>query len=280
MNDLQLFGLIRGVLLPAAACGGIYLIARLLPGVMRITLRSTGVAVAVAMAFVLLLGIPQWPWFGSPSGVLAAAALVSFSPLLEQSMGRQIWTARLALLAAIAFCVLHPFFIAQWSLADSGKMLLIILSVAGSIWMTVERGSEQMAPVTTIACYIVMAVGAAVTFALEGSASLAQLAGALAAGLGAAFVLGLSPYLQAGRTEINSAVIPLLMALWLAHGFYVDTDWISNAVMLAPLAVFVLRSFVVSKSMSPLKEALFSAGLAAIPVAWFLFQKYQVVLRQ
>jgi hypothetical protein len=93
--------------------------------------------------------------------------------------------------------------------------------------------------------------------------------------VGVALVLSLFQFLRAGRTELNAAIIPILMALWLAHGFFVDINWMEHGWLLVPLAVFIYRSYVATTPTSPLKDAIISGLLAAIPVAWGIYNAFQ-----
>jgi hypothetical protein len=275
VSELQLHGLIRGVLLPGAVAGILYVLARFVPGRLRDTFRTTAIAAAVFLAYVLLIGAPSWPLGGSPSGILVAVFLASLWPIFESMVGRRIWLARYLMLAMIAIVVLKPFLTMTWPMAQGAQILLTVTLLALAVWTMVERGAEQMYPAGTLAVLLMMCVGSAVSFGLGGSASLAQIAGALAVAIGVALLLSLLSFLKPGRTELNAAVLPILMALWLCHGFFVEINWMSQAWVLAPLAVFIYRSYIATVPATPFKDALISGLIAAIPVAWGVYSAIQ-----
>ncbi len=275
MSDIQLFGLIRGVVLPALVSGAIYLIARFTPGVFRQTLRSAGVSAGVFLAFILLLGPPSWPWAGSPLGILAACVFASMWPLVENLAGRRIWFTRYIGLALVSVVVLKPFIFLNWTTLQAAQVVIAIASVGAIVWLVLDRASENMHTAGTLASYVVMATGLAITMAMEGSASLGQMGGALCAALGAPLVLALFGFVRPGRSELNGAFLIIFLSLALAHGFYADTNWYWNLWLVSPLIYLMARSFTAAMPSSPIKDALLSAVISAIPVGYALFTTYR-----
>jgi hypothetical protein len=274
VSDVQLYGLIRGVLLPSLVAAVLYVLARFVPGRLGMALRAGSVAGAVLLAYILLIGMPAWPVGGSPSGIIAASALAAVWPLLEGAVARRVWMARFLMLAVIAIVVLKPL-LASWATLDSVRYLLYATFVGIIAWAVIERGSEQMYPSSTLAVLLVMCAGSAAAIAMGGSLSLGQLAGALAAAVGVAMVLALMQFLRPGFTEMNGAVVALLFAIWLAFGFYTDMNWEKQAPLLAPLAIFVIRSMIGRLGQNKIKDAVWSVLFALIPVAWALYRNYQ-----
>jgi len=275
VSDLQVFGLIRGVVLPALVVGAIYLIARFTPGAFRQTLRSAGVAGGVMLAYILLIGPPTWPWVGSPSGVVIACLAGSVWPMIEGGLGRRIWIGRFIGLAIVTVVLLKPFMFTIWSGVSSAQVLLSVLSVGTFFWMILDRASVRMHTAGLLATLIVMAAGAAATFAMEGSASIGQLSGALGAALGAACILSLFAFLRPGRSELNGVFLLVFVALVLAHGFFAETDWYGNLWIVAPVVYLLARGLIKKMPTTAFKDVLVSSAISLVPVAFALIKSYQ-----
>lgn len=275
VSEVVFYILIRGVILPAAVCGLIYVIARFTPELFRQALRSAGLAAAVAVAFVLLIGLPAGKWTGSPWGVFPALLVAAAWPLLERQAGRRIWFARYLLLSVVAVLILQPFLMATWNSMESARMIIAAATLSAFAWAVIERGSEQMHPAGSLAALTVMAGGSGAVISMEGSATLGHVAGALAAGTGIAMVLSLVGFLRPGRTEMLGAFVVALTATWIAHGFFVDTDWFGNLILLAPLAIFLARAITTKIPDKAIKDAVFCGMVAALPVGYAVFKSFQ-----
>lgn len=275
MSEVGLYLVIRGVLLPAVICGAIYLIARFTPESFRTALRSAGVAAGVGVAYVLLIGWPELPWMGSPRGIFAAVMAASVWPLVEAQTRRRIWLARYLIFSSIAVLILWPFLLSTWNVIQSAQMIIAAATLGVFAWAVIERGSARMHAAGTLAVFAVMAGGSAAIMAMDGSASIGHVAGALAAALGAAMALSLIGFVRPGRTELNATFLLLLGALWIGHGFFVETDWLWNLWILSPVALFMARAMTNKLPDKPVKDAAFCGIVALIPVGFALVKSFQ-----
>lgn len=272
MNEFQLHGLIRGVLVPGGVAGVIYLLARFVPSSMRQSFRAAGLVAGLAVSYLLLLGMPHWPVTGSPNGLWSALLLVAVWSTFEQYVDRRIWFKRYLGVVLVAICVLRPLVIGLWDTPTSAQTIAIISAVATLIWFVVERAADRMKPAAAPLAMIVIATGAAAMMFFEGSASLAQLTGAWCATMGAVAVLSLWPLMNPGR-EYQTYALLTGVALWVGHAYFVDTlfeNWMWIALGFSWL---VLRAFV--RWQLPLKrDLLFTFLFTALPIGIGVFRAY------
>ena len=274
MSDFQLHALLRGILIPGAVSGLAYLLARLTPVSLRGAVRGVGLAAGVALSYILLLGLPEWPWSGSPKGVITALFIGSIWSASEVVVSRRQWFRRLVVTAVVTFICLRPLVGVAWLQPSSLQIILSVASLATIAWMMVDRGSEQMQPPAVLVSLMVMAAGSAGYMGLTGSASLAQVSGALAAGLGVTAFLSLFKSMKAQR-ELNAVAILALLGLWCTHAFYVEVSWQDPLWLLIPFFWFVVRDLIGWSGSTAIKDVMVTGLVSTLPTAWGLWQVYQ-----
>lgn len=110
---------------------------------------------------------------------------------------------------------------------------------------------------------------------LTGSASLGQVTGALAAGLGAVTLLALFEGLRP-RPEFVEVSVLALIALWACHYFYVDVNPLSALWLLGPIVWCMVREMINWSSATPFKDAVVTVLVSAPAGLWGLYLLYKV----
>lgn len=272
MNEFQLHGLLRGVLVPGFVSGVIYLAARLAPLSLRESLRNGGALAGFVASYILLVGLPHWPLTGSPNGLWSAIVIVAIWPTLEQFIDRRVWFKRYLAIAIVSLAILRPLVDGLWSLSDTTTHIVFIAAGATLVWYLLERGLERMRPAAVTGSCVVLGAGAAAMMFFEGSALLAQMTGAWCAILGAVTFLSLWQWLKPSRELLPFTVI-LGSGLVTAHVFYVNSSWNNWLWICLPLLWFVGRGMV-KNSWSAKKDLAFSVLIMALPVAIGVFRAF------
>lgn len=265
MNEFQLHGLIRGVLVPGALTGIIFLLSRLLPLSLRETVRSGGALAAFACSYVLLVGLPHWPLTGSPNGIWTAIVLVALWTTLEQFVDRRVWFKRYLGIAVISVAILRPLISSAWSMPETATEITLIGAIATVLWFVVERAFERMHSSAVTGGAVVLGVGAAGIMFIEGSALMAQMTGVWCAILGTVTVLGLWSALKASR-ELLTFMVMMAVALVVAHIYFVEAS-IANWLWIAiSFSWFVIRGFI-KRPLSAPKDLALTVLVMALPIA-------------
>lgn len=264
----------KGVLWPAAVCGGLFLISAMLPQFLRHVVRSSSLGFAVSLTFLFLVGVPVWPWLGAPAGLLLVTLLVPLFTIFDLTTDTRRGLARLFSTWLVMLIILWPLVRGLWTNAQIVQLFLVLgLGVVFVLWAT-DIASEQMKPAAVSSVLMVSAAGAAGFFALDGSASLSQLSGALAAGFGIVVALSFFNIFKPGY-EFNLAGILFLLSLGLAHFCYSDTAWQTNWWVATPLAMFMFRSVVPLIFQQAINDVIFSVVFSAAPICWFLWNLFK-----
>jgi hypothetical protein len=216
-SELILGQLLYGVLIPALVAGTVLVLARALPW-QGSGARAGGGALACGAAFAAghigMLGPPSWPPAGAMATLLwvalGAAVLGGLEGFLPPPERRVL---RLLASAALPF-VLLPGPLASWSLMEGAANAAALTAVTVALWSHLGAISARQAaaPFFLLACAVSAATSAVALS--SGSALIAQLAGVLAAALGAAFALGcLRPRARADRGAAAVTAV-VLAGLW------------------------------------------------------------------
>ncbi|HKE01255.1 MAG TPA: hypothetical protein VKE69_09615, partial [Planctomycetota bacterium] len=209
--------LLFGVALPAAVAG----VALLVAGVTRLRfLAAAAVALAFAAAFVEIVGRPSFPpkesthWLPWVAAAAVAAALLEPSPLLGKAV------------RAIACVAVPVVFLSRLpgSWTEPTRVVWAAALVGGTavVWLSLDGLARAAAPSAMLAATWIVAAASAVAIGLSGSAVLGQLAGAVAAALGAALVLCVWKPASAVAPGVVPAVALLLPALWICGRFFAE----------------------------------------------------------
>jgi len=234
-----------GVVAPSVAAAALILLLRRPWGAANAAPWVAGLALAVAygVAFALILGWPSLPpvdmthatpWLAIP------AVGVAILPLCA-AKGRTLATAALGLLNAAM--LLGP--LAGRSF-DAPQLVLHALLIAASfaaLQTGLERATAKLDPRAGALAALTLVSGAAAATLLSDIASLAQVTGGLAAGIGALFALGLWRPELARVTQAAPVVATIVgSTLWggvlYANGRYEVTLLLA----VTPLVLWALRS--------------------------------------
>ena len=206
---------------------------------------AVGVAVALAygVGHIALLGPPPWPpaeasqWL--PLLALAAAAVATIE---GHALGAEHWwwRVRLLLLVAATTVALHPLLAYSWGPVAAVGRIGVTVVVAGLVWTALAGVARRMPALPLAVLLIACTTALSVATLLAHSASLAQLAGILAAALGgsAAAVLLLRGALP--LAPVVAVAAPMLVFLATIAHFYADLPLAAVALLgAAPAAAWL-----------------------------------------
>lgn len=175
----------------------------------------------------------QWVfWLGIVATLLGAGAGRWTLPLSFQ------WPARAVSMLTIALLVLRPLLVAgEWNLGEAIANVAAAAATGLVFWSGLAVVGRRASSVGAALVMLVVSSGAAVLLALSGSASLGQIAGAVAAALGVIGVVGWwRPKLAiaAGAAPVTAIAIWTLLV---GGHYYADLGWTPMVlVALSPLA--------------------------------------------
>jgi hypothetical protein len=189
----------------------------LLAGRRRGSTDSTPWAPAAALGVAYLaghlatFGMPSWPPRESTQWIVFLALAGLLLGLLQAWKPSMRFTGILFLSLAIPIVLLRSPMQHLW---PASRSILIIFGIGvpiGGLWFSLRNRSLAMHGGSLPATWMIVSAGTALTMQLSGSASFAQLSGALAAACGVLAVEGfLKPKLD------SRAAVPVLLALWSA----------------------------------------------------------------
>ncbi len=266
--------ILLGVIASALTAGVVLLAGRLL-GAHRAPAPAPGSIEGLALSLGYAAGHPAaagWPSLPPLEAAdwlfWLALATAAGSLALAYLPRRAIWIPRALLAAAVPALVLWPLRGgADWlvPLAAAG-----IAAAAAAAWgMTLDRVALRRPGASLPLILTVAAATTAVALLRSGSLRLAQLAGALAASLGAVLVLSLGaspPRSLAGGGLLTAGTV--FFGLWLAGWGYADLPAASAALLaLSPIAAWALEEMGAVRRLGPRSSALVLLAAAAVPLA-------------
>ncbi len=256
MDPIQ--ALLDGVLWPAVLAGVIALVLRRLWRAEPSWPAAAGVAIAAAfaLAFTLILG---WPAF-------LPVDVTQVVPYVAVALGAVGFLARGRGLATAVIGIATGLYLA-WPRADAGAIALHTGLVAAT-FVVLERGLDRvattLAPRTANAVSLVVVSGAALAILFSDTASLAQTTGALAAGLGALFTLGLWRPAAADITRAAPVLAGVLATnLWSTTLYANGRPEVIALIALAPWVVALLVRSSGPRLVAIIKPAL----IVTVPIA-------------
>lgn len=203
--------------------------------------ENRGYLVAVALGYVAAhIGLRGWPPFPAVESldwlpcIALLAAAVGIVEAAWPSLGRARWLLRLVVVAAALWALSSPLLQYTWSALHAAIWMAGLEIAVLGFWALIENHLRRDDPVASPAALLVVATGASGVILLANSALLAQLAGVLAATIGA-LLLGalLTPSLRPAPGS-GAALAMLLSSTWLLAYFYADLP--TSSLILLPLA--------------------------------------------
>lgn len=256
MDPIQ--ALLDGVLAPAILAGVIVLVLRRPWRAEASSPAAAGLAIAAAfaLAFALILG---WPAF-LPVDVTQAV------PYVAVALGAVAFLGRGRALATAAIGLATGLYLALPQ-GDTGAVVLYAALVAATL-VVLERGLDRvattLAPRAANAVALVVVSGAALAILFSDTASLAQTTGALAAGLGALFTLGLWRPALADVTRAAPVIAGVLATtLWSTTLYANGRPEVLAIIALSPWLVAALVRSTGPRLLSVLKPVL----VVTVPIA-------------
>lgn len=269
-----------GVLLPALLCGVSLLLLGRLGEDRR---RSMGLATAIGLA--AGYGAGQWIIIGWPDFppidvthwlpyFAIAAAIIGIRESVWDSSAPLRWGIRALFCLAVVWLLLRPFLQNQWTAFQGALWLFGLGAFSLLLFWLLERLSEGTPSVAQPLVLIILASASSIVLVLSYSASLGQLAGCLAAALGAMTVLSFlisGVRLAPGGVPVVTA---LLTGLWVCGYFYASIPASSGLLLGAsPAADWIgLR---LSQQRPGWQSALIRAVAVSIPCVLAVWLAYQ-----
>ena len=247
--------MLRGVVLPAVLAGAVLLVAWWprkggAGATGPVGGGHWGGAVGLALGYVLghslLVGFPSFPATESTQWLvwlaLGAMALGLADALIRVPESAR-WAARAASSLLVSWLILRPLTVSTWNGA-----LVSALWIGGAalavlaFWTLVDRAVRARPGAGMPIAFLALTSGGSAVLLLSASVLLAQLAGVVAATLGAAMVLAfVRPDLSLERGAVPVVGV-LLPALWLNGYFYAEMPLASALLLtLAPAALWLGR---------------------------------------
>ncbi|HMN69109.1 MAG TPA: hypothetical protein PKC28_11265 [Bdellovibrionales bacterium] len=265
---------LRSALLPSVVMAVALLVIGFLKEPFKTRLQGLVLALTFVAGAYLLLGRLNFPpadvseTFSYSALVLAFFLLVSPKPLGPKYLVRGMFVLILGalLLWPIRASVVSP---------AHHRNLVAFFCLGLGLWSILERSSGRVRPSTLVLLPLIAATGVSLLLLFSASASFSQLVTVLCGMLGALFVLF---FVTPKRVSVP-AVLPFLsifVVLFMAAGhFYLDRNPWHMIYLCFPYLILWIRewlSFIPSK---PVVEELLLGGIAAAPVAYFVYTAYQ-----
>ncbi len=241
--------LLRGVLVPALVAGVLLILIGRLPGReggrgARNWLGAIPLAAGYASTQVALVGWPAFPPRESTHGLFCIAVAAALLSPLATAHGIRAplrWIATAVLAFGVPVLLLRSRIVQRWSTGES----LLVVGALGASLLAVGGAAGTSARLPGPLSYLVLLIplgSAAGVLGLSGTALHAQLAGAVASGLGAGIVISLS----GGGAPISPATAlfasSLLASVLITGHFYARVS-VASAFLIAlcPIATACLE---------------------------------------
>jgi hypothetical protein len=248
---------------PAVVSGILYLILR------TITPKAS-VPLAVAIGYIsghlALQGLPKFP----PSTIFHYLPYLALGTLLWTLLERfwpknliARWSLRTLVLLALLLYMLRRIIQNSWQLWETILWLAGILLVFLVVWWLLERlsqGESALRPPLFLTALVMLVTGSSITLAATGSVVLSQLAGVLAASIGAIIVLSWLMNIEV-TPSLAAVFIFLQGGLWVGGAVFSKLPVLSALILtLSPLLLLLIRPS------HTLRNTLLRLVLFAIPI--------------
>ncbi|MCI0585543.1 MAG: hypothetical protein L0323_01725 [Planctomycetes bacterium] len=250
--------LLRGVLVPALVAGVLLILIDRLPGReggrgARNWLGAIPLAAGYASTQVALVGWPAFPPRESTHGlfyIAIAAALLSPLATARGIRAPLRWIATAVLAFGVPVLLLRSRIVQRWSAGES----LLVVGALGSSLLAVGGAAGTAARLPGPLSYVVLLIplgSAAGVLGLSGTALHAQLAGAVASGLGAGFVISLTRG-GAPASPAMARFSSILLASVLITGHFYARVSVASALLIAlcPIATACTEGLERGRSLS------------------------------
>jgi|GEM_PF-1438287 len=274
----MIFNALMAIFIPACTAGVVLLLASRLSGASSAVRQSAG-AVGLALGFVagqfLILGKPAFPpidgtsWLPYLAGMAMCAGMICGT---FAQRGWVNWLVAILICASVPYLLLQTQFKYTWS-PDQGKLAEGIFHLAGIfvalllIWKSIDRAVRTIPGIVVPLALIVICAGSAGVIMMGESALVAQLAGCLAAGLGAVAVLAFFIKDFTPGTGTTAVLVTLLAGFWINAYFYANVPAPSALLLVAAPLMLWLGTLPFISRMSELKSGLARLSLVTLPVA-------------
>ncbi len=222
------------------------------------TAVAAGIVGAVAGfsgAYLLLNGWPGFPpaarWQYLPFwGMLAGALAILEFAFLRSPTGRMestwrtvvLWALRTGLVLAICWVSLsplwNPYQMEPWSLGKRVAMIALYSGIALAAFAAVDRAARALPPFAFGAAIATWAGAASLIMLFGASANLGQLAGGIAAGVGAVVLVGAIPTARPALLGLGAVTVPIILGISII-GLHYDQA-LPAAVLLLPIVLVIL----------------------------------------
>ncbi|HSR66714.1 MAG TPA: hypothetical protein VLU25_02140 [Acidobacteriota bacterium] len=273
--------IILAIVVPIAVTAACVLVFRALADDRQAGLRrgaALGLGLAFAVGHWIILDWPSFPpidstrWLAYLALAAALLGLVEGGPKLPSWAH---WGLRLILAVGTVWLIGKPIFL------NSMQGLQIVLAVVGFslgllvLWTEIDQLAARVAGVSVPLALTVLATATSFGLVVSHTASLGQLTGALAAGLGVLAALALLfPELKMNRGS-SGVVANLLAGLWVSGYFYASLPLYTVLLLwLSPSALWLAEAGPL-RNLGPFAKAVLRVLLIAIPAGAAVYLAYQ-----
>lgn len=260
-----------GMALPAVVSGTMFLVAwrRRAPLAGGIWSGATALSIGYVTGHIGVAGLPPFPpteatqWLAYLA--LAGMALGLVDALYQKNPAWLRWGLRLLLAAATVWLPLRPVVEYTWGPAKGvGGMVALGIALL-AFWTQLEALAERQPGAGLPLLLFIVTAASSVMLLVSGSALLGQLCGALAAAIGASWVVAWeSPMFSLSRGA-RPVVSVLLGGLWLNGYFYADTPLTSVLLMALSLMAAWVGQVERVQRLAPWQANLARVGAVLVP---------------
>lgn len=239
---------IKAAIIPALACIAV-LIAGTRPWQRASASHRVWLALALAAGYVAghigVAGAPNWVPIGATGWLVHVAAVATIAAVLQIALGASVWAVwavRIAAALGGAYLILRVPIRSQWSGGHAIAALGIVTASTLITSRAFESAAAHTGALTMLAALGITAGGSAGILVLSGTALVGMLAGALAAAVGAAFLV---EWAAPGSTNAAAAAPVLagvLVAMWTIALLFADMPGPAAALLVAAPATLWLAA--------------------------------------
>jgi hypothetical protein len=257
-----LWGVLVPALIAAVACAAAAFLSR--PWI-----AGCGVALGVMAAQAGLEGIPPFPAIRAESWIFWAGCLLLLSGLLPDEPKLATGIVRALIVTSATAITVRPLMQNVWSARETAIWLVVSVLLGCACWYGVRRlAADHNTGAKFPQLMMLYGTMLAVLLVLGSSATLAQLAGALVATLGAAMVAGLLwRSVEFAAVLVTPLVVVIVLLVTNGHHYgYVDRSTSGLFMLAPPLAAWLGSRIAHARRfwVQGLVLALFCAALLAI----------------
>jgi len=241
---------IKSAVVPALACAAV-LIAGTRPWQRPRASHRAWLALALAVGYtaghVGIAGAPTWVPIGA-AGWLVHVAVVAAVAAVLQIVGDQrpwtVWAVRATAATAGAYLILRVPVHTQWSTGHAIAAVGVVTASTLVVSRAFESAAARASTLTMLAALGVATGGSAGILVLSGTALVATLVGALAAAIGAAFLIEWAAPGSVDTAAAAPVLAGLLVATWTIALLFADMPTPAAPLLIAaPAALWLAARF-------------------------------------